>query len=431
MLKVSTSKQFLIFGFLTEIIYLLFYFIEPFRKYLGDQSFTLHNRYLFLSIVGLMIFALILYIFSYKQIIKNNVNLKTIIIFFIIFNLTLLFVWPIGSSDIFGYIYQSRILSEYHANPYLTPYDAFPNDSFYYLIKNQWSISTTPYGPVWIIIGSILSFIGKNSLLFSLLLFKLFFILINFLNLFLIYKISNTTRAVFLYAWNPLILYEFALNGHNDVLIIFFVLLSLFFFLRQNKVKNYILSWIFLIFSILIKFYTIIFLPILFLLSLFNLKTKKEKLHFSLMAILTAIIMVMLFFLPFWDGLKTFSGIQAQFLRTEIIFSSIIILMLSFLFNSLHFNNYFNLASVIGKIIFFVSYCVIALKIFFNHRELNKNNILKYCFLVYLFLILTAIGWLMPWYFVLLIVLLILNLRNNSLLYSVTLWGILYYIILR
>lgn len=440
MLKSNVSKQFLIFGFLTEIIYLLFYFIEPLRKHLGDQSFTLHNSYLFLLVVGLLISALIVYILNYRRITEKNVNLKTIIIFFILFNLTLLFIWPIGSSDIFGYIYQSRIISEYHANPYLTPYDAFPGDIFYHLIKNQWSTNTTPYGPIWVIIGSILSFIGKNNLVFTLLLFKLFFILINFLNFYLIYKISNSVKAVFLYAWNPLILYEFALNGHNDVLIVFFILISLFFFLQQNKIKNYILSWIFLIFSVLIKFYTIIFLPILFLFSLFNLKTKKEKLCFSFMAVLTAIIMAVLFFLPFGVDLKVFSGIQAQLLRTDMILSSMIILIFSFLFYLLHINNYFNLANIIGKIIFLISYCATAIKIFFNRRGLTKNDILKYLLFIYFILIATALGWLMPWYLVLLIVLLILNfknfisilyLKNNAILYFITLYGILYYIFLR
>ncbi|MDD3102076.1 MAG: hypothetical protein PHE59_02940 [Patescibacteria group bacterium] len=429
--KVNVSKQFFIFGLLTEIIYLSFYFIEPLRKYLGDQCITLCNDRLFLLIVGLLILALIFYIFGYKQVIKKNVNLKTIIIFFIIFNLTLLFIWPIGSTDIFTYIYQSRVLSVHHANPYLTPYSAFPNDSFYHLIKNSWSTNTTPYGPFWTIISSILSFIGKNSLLFSLLIFKLFFILINFLNLFLIYKISNSAKAVFLYAWNPLILYEFALNGHNDVLIIFFVLLGLLFFLRQDKIKNYVLSWIFLMFSVLIKFYTIIFLPIFFLISLFNLKTKKEKLYFSLTAVLTTIIIAILCFLPFWGGLKGFSGVKTQLLKTEMIFSSIAILILSLLFYFLHLNNYFNLANIIGKIIFLTSYCAITVKIFFDHCKLIKNDILKYCFFVYFIFIITAVSWLMPWYLVLLIVLLILNLKNNTLLYFITLYGILYYTILR
>lgn len=443
MLKSRSTKILFILGLLTEIIYLLFYSIEPLRKYLGDSSLTLRNNYLFLLVVGLLLLALIFYILSYKQIIENKINLKIIVAFFIVFNLTLLFVWPIGSTDIFNYIYQSRVLSEHQANPYLASYDTFVNDKFYHIIKNQWSINTVNYGPIWVIMGSILSFIGGNSLLLTLFFFKLFFVLINFLSLYLIYKISNSVKTVFLYAWNPLILYEFALNGHNDVLIIFFTLLSLFYFLQQNKIKNHILSWVFLLLSILTKFYTIIFLPIFFLISLFKIKEKREKLFFSLITILTFIIIPIIFFLPFWNGIETFSGIKTQLSASSMIFTSPAILMFSSLLYSFHINNYFNLAQIIGKTIFIIFYCFVIIKLFLNHfihNKLNKNDILKYSFFIYFIFLITAVSWLMPWYFILLITLLILNFKNFSsflffknttILYSITLYGILYYIILR
>ena len=42
------KNKFIFLGILTEIIYLLFYFIEPLRKYFGDTALTLHFFYLFL-----------------------------------------------------------------------------------------------------------------------------------------------------------------------------------------------------------------------------------------------------------------------------------------------------------------------------------------------------------------------------------------------
>ncbi len=417
-----------------------FYFIEPLRKYLGDQSLTLRNNYLFLLVVGLLLLIFIFYILSYKQIVKNNISLKTVFIFFSLFNLTLLFIWPIGSSDIFSYIYQSRILSEYQANPYFVSYDTFTHDSFYHIIRNKWSMHTMVYGPLWVIIGSVLSFIGNNSLLFTLFLFKLFFIVINFLNFYFISKISKNIKAIFLYAWNPLILYEFALNGHNDVLIVFFILISLFFFLQQNKIKNYILAWIFLLFSVLIKFYTIIFLPFFFLIPLFKLKNNKEKLYFSLSAVAIVIIMPIIFFSPFGNNLKIFQGIKAQLSHSSVIFSSIIISILSCLFSLLNINNYFNWAKIISRLTFIIFYCGIIIRLFLNYYKLIQNNVVKYSFFIYALLLMMVVTWLMPWYLILLIILLILNFKNSlflpyfkntTFLYGITLYGILYYIILR
>ena len=79
MLKNNFTKKIIIFGLLTEIIYLIFYFIEPLKKYLGDTALTSSHYYVFLLVVGLLLFALAIYIFTYRQVNKNNLTLKLFI----------------------------------------------------------------------------------------------------------------------------------------------------------------------------------------------------------------------------------------------------------------------------------------------------------------------------------------------------------------
>jgi len=446
MLKNKLTKKstaFIIFGVLTEMIYLLFYLIKPLKKYLGDTALTLSHYYLFLLVVGLLLLALIIYIFAYKQINKNN--LKIIVIFFILFNLTLLFVWPIGSTDIFSNIGRSRVLSEYQANPYLIPYNAFSNDAFYQQINNVWVSQPTPYGPLWTITGSSITFLAGNSLLCNLFLFKLFFIIINIANCFIIHKTFKDNRITFLYAWNPLILYEFAINGHNDILTIFFLLLSLFFLLRQqNKLKNHILSWTFLLFSVLIKYMTLIFLPIFFLITFFNFKQKKEKVIFLFASVAISIFALFVFYWPFLNETHTFTTVfsyllyplKASKIAGLAIYPPILTVILSFIFSFFEIVNYYNWSVIFSRIIFVIFYCLMLSQLFIKRSRLNQKNIIKYSCLTLAVFLATFFSWVLPWYYTLLICLLIYysaldKYKYNNFIYGITFLSILYYLILR
>lgn len=439
------GAKLIVFGLLAEIIYLLFYLIEPLKKYLGDTALALSNCYLFLAIVGLLTIALAVYIFTYKLVADNNACFKTIIIFFVLFNLTLLFVWPMGSVDIFSYIGWSRVLSEHSANPYLMPYGAFPHDAFYQQINNIWLSQPAPYGPLFVIIGSAITFLGSNSLLLNLFLFKLFFVIINILNCLLVHKTFKNNKITFLYAWNPLILYEFAVNGHSDILTIFFLLISLFFLLRQqNKLRSYILSWVFLLLSVLIKYMTLIFLPIFFLIALFNLKQKKEKIVFFFVSAAISIFVLFVFYRPFLgeaNALTTlFSYLLYPFKAGKIaglaIYPPILTVMLSSVFSFFKIVNYYNWSVIISRIAFIIFYGAMMLQLFIKRDRLNQEDIVKYFCLALAVFLATFFSWVLPWYYALLIVLLIYcsaisKYKYNNFIYGITFFSILYYLFLR
>ena len=65
-----------------------------------------------------------------------------------------------------------------------------------------------------------------------------------------------------LYGLNPLILIELLSNVHNDIYLILFLLLALYFLVRK---KNILLTTVFLAFSMAIKFSTILIVPFILL----------------------------------------------------------------------------------------------------------------------------------------------------------------------
>ena len=103
------------------------------------------------------------------------------------------------------------------------------------------------------------------------------FVFIYMLNVFLIYKIAaNKNRdfalkGVVFFAFNPLVLYESLISGHNDIFMIVFSMWALFVLLE----KKYFHSLFLLVFSIGVKFATAILIPLYVCIGFYLLKKKK------------------------------------------------------------------------------------------------------------------------------------------------------------
>jgi hypothetical protein len=438
-------------GIFFETIFLLFFLIEPLRRYLGDTGATLHNNSIFIILVLALIFQSIAYIGIRQKI--NKYNFKIIFIFFLLFNLTLLFVWPIASNDLFVYISQGRLISLGHLNPYVNSYSSLMADPLFSQINTPWTnYHTSLYGPFFLTISAFLTLLGGNSLILSILLFKVFFVFLNIVCGYLVYKLSQSTEIFFLYAWNPLILFELAANGHNDVMTIFLLLLSLFFFLKvkEQTKKNYwlYLSYAFLLASVLIKYFTAILLPIFFIYTILLFKDKKEKFfYFTRLLVITIIILSTSYYF-FWNGSKTLLELNSfiaggvagiffsPFIITALIFSIVIFAgSEKFL---LHYHDYVSAICLISKFLFLFFYISLLYNILKKHsKKLEINSLNKYYALAFCFFIIFSLTWLMPWYFTMLITLLILYygfsgsklplIASNFFLF----YGILYYLILR
>lgn len=145
------------------------------------------------------------------------------------------------SRDIFVYVGYGRTISLHHANPYFVAPSAFPQDPL--TIYDDWQSATAAYGPFWLVICALLAPLGGNSPLAYLLIFRLLSFASYLFNIWLISNIlknmgrspRTVTLGTLLYAWNPLVIEETCLGGHNDTIMVTLLLLGIWFSVRAEQ----------------------------------------------------------------------------------------------------------------------------------------------------------------------------------------------------
>ncbi|MGA2967976.1 MAG: hypothetical protein ABSD69_02300, partial [Candidatus Levyibacteriota bacterium] len=161
----------------------------------------------------------------------------------------------------------------------------------------RWTHRYYPYGPSWLILTVPLTFIGMDYFLPTFFLFKILMALSFLGSCYLVYQISaklfpeNKILNVTFFAFNPLVLIESLVSAHNDIPMIFFILLSIYLFLQKKKV----LSWVSNLFSIGIKFSTGALLPLFIIVEFFERTGRKinwEKFFIAsvILSLLTVLI---------------------------------------------------------------------------------------------------------------------------------------------
>ena len=121
--------------------------------------------------------------------------------------------------------------------------------------NNYWSNTTVVYGPIWTIICTFVSYLSFGNLDFGLFLFKILNLCIHIGNCYLLYKLSKNKIFPLLYGLNPFILIEGIANVHNDIFVVFFMLLSIFFLIKKKKL---LVSVLFLALATDIKYFSIL-----------------------------------------------------------------------------------------------------------------------------------------------------------------------------
>ena len=124
---------------------------------------------------------------------------------------------PADSSDVLEYIGFGRLAAVYHASPYLHTYSEFTDRIAPYVTWDD----PMPYGPVVLPVFALAGLISEHHVFVAIYVIKFAWLLIHFLNAGLIYQIAKSTApdpryALFVFAFNPLILLEQLANGHND-----------------------------------------------------------------------------------------------------------------------------------------------------------------------------------------------------------------------
>ncbi len=265
----------------SKLILLIIFFVSTvttvYSFSLTDLNLTLSQNPLILSFqqslqnlgfyhrnVSTVVFVLIfiswtiIYIFLNSRNNLTDINKKSLI-FVLVFPLTFSYS-AFLSYDIFNYIFDSKIISQYGKNPYNFSALDFPNDPMVHFMR--WTHRTYPYGPLWLIPGIIITLIS-TKLLVQIFMFKIVAILSaiyasNLLNL----KSDNKN---FLFLFNPLIITEVLIGNHNDIFVALTLIISVIY------VTNTKISYLSLIIGGLIKYANFFMIPAL-IIKKFNAK---------------------------------------------------------------------------------------------------------------------------------------------------------------
>jgi len=247
----STVRQVLLYGLIQEIFLAGILFLGDLQE--AIPLFLLFYFLSFLAFLG----ATRLCRQSGKQSDGSPLLLVTIVLFALLFRLTLFFSEPSLSEDIYRYQWDGKLVNEG-----VDPYRYVPGASELLELRdsrfekiNHKEIGT-PYGPLAIMVFSVAEKISP-----SVYFMKVPFILFDCLSFILILKMlafSGMPKSnVVFYAWNPLVVIEVAGSGHSDSLGIL-MLLGALYLIQRGK---YVGAAAGIAFSIMAKYFALLFLP--------------------------------------------------------------------------------------------------------------------------------------------------------------------------
>ncbi len=143
------------------------------------------------------------------------------------------------SSDTYAYAYFGRLLGVYGADAHAVAPASSLADPF--LFHGLYQYGPTWYGPLWTVVSAGLTLAGAGHIGLTLLLFR-GLAAVSALGcagmVWAILKILHPERAMagmLLLLWNPLVVTESALSGHNDFFMVLLALLAVWLHLRGRK----------------------------------------------------------------------------------------------------------------------------------------------------------------------------------------------------
>ncbi len=319
-------------------------------------------------------------------------NIFIVIAGTVVFRLILLPSIPIHENDIYRYIWDGRVFNA-GINPYkyapiqaiVKPASPERQADFEKLRslrdedpKTYRRISfkdiPTIYPPLAQAFFALSTLLAPDSVIVMKLLSVLFDLGVVFF-LYIILKINKQNPLyIVIYAWNPLVLKEFANSGHCDAIAICCVTAAVYLILKGK----YTLSAVSLGLGVLSKIYPLIFIPFLLL--------KKQYISF-----LTSLLVIFTGYLPFviWghtDHMSVFSGLGTytrEWTNNGFIYSLIHPLV----------SHFSERPIMISKIICGTMFLLIWISVFINRQDLVK----KMFWVVTAIFLLSPSGF--PWYF--------------------------------
>ncbi len=216
------------------------------------RVFLVHH---WLNTLPTLLFVLVILsaFYLYIRVLRAGLSAKKVILLAVILQVVVFFSYPVLSTDVLSYILSDRIAVVYHDSVWTTLPSQFKSDPYFGLA--DWTNQTRIYGGVNQFFYNLATPAANPDLLDNLALHKLVVFLFVLAALVATYKIlarffpKNLASGLALVFLNPMFVIETVGSGHNDILMIFFMLVSVFFFLSQGP----ILAGVFLALAVQVK----------------------------------------------------------------------------------------------------------------------------------------------------------------------------------
>ncbi len=229
------------------------FFNSPVWSRFLEQMLQLGYYHRDISVSIYITFVVLLFIVHY--VFKKNYKKYNPLYIAIAVGVILLISYSFLSHDLLNYLFDAKILTFYHQNPYLHRAADFPYDPW--LRFTQWIGRSYPYGPVFLAISIIPSFLSLGKFILSFLFYKLMLTAFYIWGVYMLQKQNKKWAMVF--ATHPLIIVEGIVNGHNDMFALSLGIIGLYYLMKK---RNGIAARIIFVLSAGIKYIT---LPIIFL----------------------------------------------------------------------------------------------------------------------------------------------------------------------
>ncbi len=232
----------------------------------------------------------------------------------IVFNVAFLFTPPTLSIDLLSYISHGYIETTMGGNPLVEPSSSVAGTPLgTELLRYGWRPvhPASPYGPAWTRVeaSAARSFDDARS---QMVVLKLVVVAASLGTALLIWSILGRVRpelrllGTLAYLWNPMIVMELAGDGHNDAVMVFFVLLGLFLTIERRVVGGIVATSL----GALTKYVPILFLP---LQIAWMWRTRPSTSRFAGRVLAGAAVAALLtvgLYAGYWEGSDTWTGVR-------------------------------------------------------------------------------------------------------------------------
>lgn len=264
----------------------------------------------------------------------------------LVFALIMIWMQPVTTTDLYGYVARGYLQTHLHQNPMITKASLLPGG----LSVDR---PEAPYGPIWLMVTAAVAFVTGENLFLSMLLFKIIAAIGAGVAFVLIDRLARRLyperrlRILVLFGWSPLLLFETIGNGHNDIVMMACVL-GAFLLMLGGRAR---LAFSLLVLGALVKYVSAVFVPVWLVYELRHLAARHVKVvqstdaasttipargrnffgrathatlrvvgeidhvaAFRLLASVTVIglALVVASYAPYWAGFDTFKGLGQQ-----------------------------------------------------------------------------------------------------------------------